>query len=552
MTFKHLKRYKQVLQVLMKYGLDDMFAHSSLHKMLPKLRFYRKIKGEISKVTHTRFQRIRMALEELGPTYIKFGQILANRPDILPAELIVELKKLQDSVPIFSFEEVKKIIETDLNGSIEQLFSQFSVQPLASASIAQVHRATLPSGEEVVIKVQRPDIEEIIEEDLKILAELAEIAEQNFPQIARFEPIELVKSLNKSMNRELNFLLEAYNINHFQHLFKAEPKIYVPKVFSKFSTRRVICLEYMEGTKIDNIPALIAQKEDLNELAEKGLFIYFQQIFRFGFFHADPHPGNVFVLKDGRICLIDFGMVGTMNRKDKEAFKEFIVAIAKGNLRQLTDAIEALTKTHRVQNKEELEYDISILIEEFPPETIDERHMGEIVERLQKIIYKHKLSFSNDFFLLLRTLVILDGIGRQLDPNFNTLERIRKHSMRLFEEGLEPKNLIKTALHEIVDIWDFIRVLPKDFKGIIQRLKDGKVKLEFIGLNQLMHSLDVISNRISAAIILAAMILGSSLVVLSHIPPLWHGIPIIGLIGISISGFFGFLMLVSIYRGGKF
>ncbi|MDP3927770.1 MAG: hypothetical protein Q8R57_01985, partial [Bacteroidota bacterium] len=154
--------------------------------------------------------------------------------------------------------------------------------------------------------------------------------------------------------------------------------------------------------------------------------------------------------------------------------------------------------------------------------------------------------------LLLRNLVILDGIGRQLDPNFNTLERIRKHSMRLFEEGLEPKNLIKTALHEIVDIWDFIRVLPKDFKGIIQRLKDGKVKLEFIGLNQLMHSLDVISNRISAAIILAAMILGSSLVVLSHIPPLWHGIPIIGLIGISISGFFGFLMLVSIYRGGKF
>jgi ubiquinone biosynthesis protein len=258
------------------------------------------------------------------------------------------------------------------------------------------------------------------------------------------------------------------------------------------------------------------------------------------------------VLKDGRICLIDFGMVGTMNRKDKEAFKDFIIAIAKGDLRNLTDAIEALTKGKRVTGKEELEYDISILIEEFPPETIDERNMSEIVDRLQKIIYKHKLSFSNDFFLLLRTLVILDGISRQLDPSFNTLERIRKHSMRLFEEGLEPKNLLKTALHEVVEIWDFVRVLPRDVRSIINRLKEGKVKLEFLGLNQLVHTLDVVANRLSAAIILAAMILGSSLVVLSHIPPLWNGIPIIGLIGIIVSGIFGFMMLFSIYRKGKY
>lgn len=552
MTFKHLSRYKQVLQVLVKYGFSDLVSHSSLRKILPKVIFHNKINGKINTLNYTRYQRIRMVLEELGPTYIKFGQILANRPDILPAELIEELKKLQDAVPGFAFDEVRAMIEADLNGSLEDLFQHFDTQAIASASIAQVHKATLHSGEVVVVKVQRPDIEGIIAEDLKILEELAEIAEHHSEQLARFEPIELVKALNKSMTRELNFLLEAYSINHFQSLFKENDWIKVPHVFSKFSSRRVITMDFISGTRIDRVAQLRDQGVDLSLLAEKGLYLYFQQIFRYGFFHADPHPGNVLVQADGVICLIDFGIVGSMNRKDKEAFREFIIAIAKGDLRGLTDAIIALTKGKRISSREELEYDISILIEEFPPETINERDIGDIVDRLQKIIYKHKLSFSNDFFLLLRTLVILDGISRQLDPNFNTLERIRKHSMRLFEEGLQPKNLVKSALRDISDVWDYVRVIPSDIKGIISRLKEGKIKMDFLGLNQLIHTLEVASNRLAAAIILAAMILGSSLVVLSGIPPKYNGIPIIGLIGIVISGIFGMLLLLSIFKKGKY
>ncbi len=552
MTFKHLTRYKQVLQVLVKYGFYDVVSHSSLRKILPKVIFHNKLNGKINSFNYSRYQRIRMVLEELGPTYIKFGQILANRPDILPAELIDELKKLQDAVPGFAFEEVRAIIEADLNGRIEDLFQSFDINPIASASIAQVHKAILPTGEVVVVKVQRPDIESIIGEDLKILEELAEISEHHSEQLARFEPIELVKALQKSMNRELNFLLEAYSINRFQNLFRENDWINIPHVYSKFSSRRVITMEYMSGIRVDKIDQLKAQGTDLSLLAEKGLYLYFQQIFRYGFFHADPHPGNVLVNKDGVICLIDFGIVGSMNRKDKEAFREFIIAIAKGDLSSLTESIIALTKGRRISTREELEYDISILIEEFPPETINERDIGDIVDRLQKIIYKHKLSFSNDFFLLLRTLVILDGISRQLDPNFNTLERIRKHSMRLFEEGLQPKNLVKSALRDISDAWDYLRVIPSDIKGIMSRLKEGKIKMDFLGLNQLIHTLEVASNRLSAAIILAAMILGSSLVVLSGIPPKYNGIPVIGLIGIIISGIFGILLLLSIFKKGKY
>jgi ubiquinone biosynthesis protein len=347
-------------------------------------------------------------------------------------------------------------------------------------------------------------------------------------------------------------LLEAYNINHFHSLFKENDWVRVPRVYNKYSSRKVICLEYLEGVRVDKTDIHQSRGIDLSLLAEKGLYIYFQQIFRYGFFHADPHPGNVLIQADGTICLIDFGMVGSLVRKDKEAFKDFIISIGKGDLPELTNSIISLSRSKKSISKEELEYDLSILIEEFPPETIAERDMKEIVDRLQKIIYKHQLSFSNDFFLLLRTLVILDGISRQLDPKFNTLERIRKHSLRLFEEGLQPQNLLKTALHDIADAWDFIKVLPGDLKSIINRLKEGKVRLDFLGLNQLIHVLEVASNRLSAAIILAAMILGSSLVVLSKVPPLYNGIPIIGLVGITISCIFGVILLLSIFKKGKY
>ncbi|MBX7206333.1 MAG: AarF/ABC1/UbiB kinase family protein [Bacteroidia bacterium] len=548
MKFKNLRRYRQVIRVLMKYGFDDVLAHSRFRRFIP----HRQLQGELSKYSYTRYERVRMAIEELGPTFIKFGQILSNRPDLLPIELINELEKLQDAVPSFATQNVKTIIETDLGAPVEELFASFSEQPIASASIAQVHEARLKTGEHVVIKVQRPDIASVIDTDLEILAELAEIAEHNFSNLARLEPVEIVKALNKSMNRELNFLLETNNIIRFQEIFKDEPLVYTPVVYTRFSTRRVITMEYVSGTKINQVQKLRDSGVNLHELAKKGLFLYFEQIFKHGFFHADPHPGNVLIMPDGKICLIDFGMMGTLNRQDKDAFKDLIVAITKGNFSKLVNAIERLTKHKKVANKEELEYDINILLDEFPPYTIDERNMTEVVDRLQYIIYKHKLSFPNDFFLLLRTLVILDGISNILDPEFNTLKYIRHQSLRLFEESIRPKNLMMLTLNSLLDIWDYLRVMPSDFKKIIERIKEGKIQIEITGLKPVLHTLDIISNRLAAAIILAAMIIGSSLIVLSHIPPYWNNIPIIGLIGIIFSGVFGVILILSIFRKGKY
>ena len=552
MNFKHLRRYRQVLKVLLSYGLDDMFADSAIRNVLPKFMAHKRLKGEYAKQKHSRYERIRMAIEDLGPTFVKFGQILSNRADLLPQEMIAELEKLQDAVPGFSFDEIKVSLEKDLNGKIEYLFESFDERPLASASIAQVHKARLHSGEDVVLKIQRPDIADIIDIDLQILADLADIAENNFPNLSRYEPVALVKSLRRSMTRELNFLLEANNIIKFRSMFEDEPGIYIPKVHTKFSTRRVLCLEYVEGIKINQVDALRKQGADLTELANTGLHLYFTQIFKFGMFHADPHPGNVLLLKDNRLCLIDFGMVGVLNRKDKHAFRDFIVALTRGNYHDLVTSIEQLTQHKHITNKEELEYDLGILVDEFPPHTIDQRNMSEVVDRLQEIIYKHKLSFPSDFFLLLRTMVILDGISRILDPEFNTLERIRKNALALYYENLEPQQVLKHSLEFIVDIWDYIRVLPKDIKSIIEKLKEGKVRIEISGLNPLLHTLDVVSNRLAAAIILAAMIIGSSLVVLSGLPPMWGGVPAIGLIGIIISGLYALVLLISIFRRGKY
>lgn len=552
MKLKNLKRYRKVLRVLIKYGLDDLLAHSTMRNMLPNFLLHKRIQGELSKMTYSRHERIRMALEELGPTFVKFGQILSNRPDLLPKELIDELEKLQDAVPSFAFTDVKEIVETDLGRPIENMFASFDEQPLASASIAQVHRATLFTGEQVVVKVQRPDIADVIETDLDILSELAEIAENNFTSLARYEPVELVKSLRKSMHRELNFLLEANNMMRFTKMFENVEWLHIPVVYTFLSSRRVITMEFIDGVKVNNLEQLRKQNISLHEVAKRGLYLYFEQIFRHGFFHADPHPGNVLVDRSGRIALIDFGMTGTLNRKDKHAFRDFIVALTKGDFTLLVEAIEHLTKNKKIENKEELEYDINVLLDEFPPSTIDERNMGEVVNSLQQIIYKHRLSFPNDFFMLLRTLVILDGVSRILEPSFNTLKYIRQNSLLLIEEKLKPKALLQTVLHTALDAWDFIRVLPGDLKKVIDRIKEGKVIIEVKGLQPLLHTLDVVSNRLAAAIVLAAMIIGSSLIVLSHIPPLWNNIPIIGLIGIIISGIFGLVLLISIFRKGKY
>jgi ubiquinone biosynthesis protein len=552
MKLKNLKRYRKVLRVLIKYGLDDLLAHSSMRNMLPNFLLHKRIQGELSKMTYSRHERIRMALEELGPTFVKFGQILSNRPDLLPKELIDELEKLQDAVPSFAFSDVKDIVETDLGKPIENMFASFDEQPLASASIAQVHRATLYTGEQVVVKVQRPDIADVIETDLDILGELAEIAENNFDSLARYEPVELVKSLRKSMHRELNFLLEANNMMRFTKMFENVEWLHIPVIYTFLSSRRVITMEFIDGVKVNNLEQLRKQNISLHEVAKRGLYLYFEQIFRHGFFHADPHPGNVLVDRSGRIALIDFGMTGTLNRKDKHAFRDFIVALTKGDFTLLVEAIEHLTKNKKIENKEELEYDINVLLDEFPPSTIDERNMGEVVNSLQQIIYKHRLSFPNDFFLLLRTLVILDGVSRILEPSFNTLKYIRQNSLLLIEEKLKPKAILQMVLHTALDAWDFIRVLPGDIKKVIDRIKEGKVIIEVKGLQPLLHTLDVVSNRLAAAIVLAAMIIGSSLIVLSHIPPLWNNIPIIGLIGIIISGIFGLILLISIFRKGKY
>lgn len=552
MNFRHLRRYRHVLKVLIGYGLDDLTGDSAIRKVLPNFTAHKKLKGELSKQTFTRYERIRMAIEDLGPTFVKFGQILSNRADLLPQELIEQLEKLQDAVPGFEYHELKAMVEKDLGGNISEIFASFDEKPLASASIAQVHKARLHTGEDVVLKVQRPDIADIIEIDLQILADLAEIAENNFPQFSRYEPVALVKSLRRSMMRELNFLLEANNIIKFRFMFENDPGVYIPKVYTRYSTRRVLCMEYIDGIKINNIAKLKEQGADLTELAAIGLHLYFTQIFKHGLFHADPHPGNVLLLKDNRICLIDFGMVGTLNRNDKHAFRDFIVALTRGNFRDLVNSIEKLTQRKNIGNKEELEYDLSVLIDEFPPHTIDERNMSEVVDRLQEIIYKHKLNFPNDFFLLLRTMVILDGVSRLLDPSFNTLERIRKNALLLYQENLEPQQILKHTLEFIVDIWDYLRVIPGDIKGIIDKLKEGKVKIEISGLNPLLHMLDVVSNRLAAAIILASMIIGSSLVVLSGLPPMWGGVPAIGLVGIIFSGVYALILIISIFRSKKY
>ena len=324
-TFQNINRSRHIIQILIKHGFEDFVYHSPLSRFIPHRK---KIILDVEKQPSslTRWERMRMAVEELGPTFIKLAQVLSNRPDILPEALITEFEKLQNRVPPFEYHEAKRIIERELGKPVDEIFDNFIEIPLASASIGQVHRARLKNGEEVVVKVQRPHVREIIDQDLSILTEIARTGEKFFNRYGITNMMDVVKTFERTMHKELDYTHEARNIERFRAFYKDRGDFYVPRAYRDYTTERVMVIEFASGCKITDIRQLQMWGHDPKELAGKGLDIYLSQIFEHGYFHADPHPGNVLVRKDGVICLIDFGMVGKLNQRDKFAFANIFVS----------------------------------------------------------------------------------------------------------------------------------------------------------------------------------------------------------------------------------
>ncbi|MEA3297165.1 MAG: AarF/ABC1/UbiB kinase family protein [candidate division Zixibacteria bacterium] len=552
--YRHIKRYRQIVSVLLKHGLGDLVTRAELYRQLGiSRRFFTMRKAEASLTPLTRWQRFRMVLEELGPSFIKLGQLASTRPDLVPPEACAEFEKLQDTVPAFPVSHARQIIETELGKPLEVLFKDFDETPVASASVSQVHRAVLPDGTVTAIKVQRPGIRATIEVDLEIMFDLAELIEKHIQGMETLDPTGIVQEFSRTIKRELDFDIEAGNIERFARNFQSDTTTYVPKVYRHLSTDKVLVMEYVEGIKVSDLDALTDANLDLELIANRGADIILKQIFEHGFFHADPHPGNILVLPDNVVCLLDYGMTGTLTGRTREQLGNLIYGIVRRDAKRMTRSLLSLSQREGTEAVESLEADIADFVEQHLYRPLKDMHIGSLLTQLVQLLMHHNLQLPPVLYLLDKALITVEGNGRRLSPEFDSIEHMKPFVRQLLSERLSIRKLRKDFYATSLDWEAVLRELPANTRNIIDKIKRGKIRIEFEhkGLEPMLRTHDRISNRLVYGIVLSSLVIGSSLIVLSGIPPKWHEIPIIGIIGFLTAGAMGFWLLVSILKHGK-
>ncbi|WP_448875293.1 ABC1 kinase family protein [Desulfobulbus propionicus] len=552
-TYRHLNRYHRILRVLFKYGFNDLVDRLHIDQYLESglQMINRKPREQIARLS--RPERLRLVFEELGPTFIKLGQLLSTRPDLIPADFLDELAKLQDDIPPFAVEEVQAIFREELGRSPEEIFHYFDAEPLAAASIGQVHRARLDSGAEVVVKVQRPGIENVIAVDLEILAHIAELMEQYLEEVQGHQPMAIVHEFARSLSREIDFSIELANVQRFARQFENNPAIHVPEVYPELSTDRLLVMEYVVGIKSSKIELLREQGYDLCLIAERGANLVMEQIFVHGFFHADPHPGNVFILPDNVVCFIDFGQMGRLSLKDREDFTDLVLDLVAGNEQKIVSGVLKVTVQLGEVDRESLGQDLGNLMDMYLYRPLAELEAGKILQDLLDLVSRHRLSFKPSLYLMMKALSTVEGVGLMLDPKLELITLAKPFMRRIRMARMQPGRIAEELSTTGASYLHLLRELPDEIRSILFQLRSGRMRLEFEhrGVKSLGEALDRVSNRISFAIVLAALIVGSSLIVLSDIPPRWHNIPVIGLIGFLVAGLMGFWLLLSIIRHGR-
>ncbi len=552
-TYRHVNRYRQILTVLFKYGFGDMIDQLNVGQYLEigMQMISRKRRERVDKLT--RSERIRMVLEELGPTFVKLGQILSTRPDLVPVELIDELSKLQDEVPPFPVSRVREIIKTEIKGPIENIFQRFDEVPLAAASIGQVHRARLKSGEEVIVKVQRPDIIKTIEVDLEILLHLASLMERHVEGWEIHRPTRIVEEFSRTLEKEIDYTIETSNAERFARQFISNSTVYVPRVFREVSTKQVLTMEYVDGIKASEIDKLDEDGFDRKIIASRGAELILEQVFEYGFFHADPHPGNIFILPDNVICYLDFGMMGRVDRRAREDFADIVYAYVSRDESKIVDALLRVVEWDIDPDRRALERDVGDFVESYLYKPLKELRIEDILKQVLELITHHKLLLPPDIFLMVKALAQVEGLGLVLDPDFDMTEKAEPFIKRLKLKRLSPKRVMGDFLDSGGELIQLLKEIPGELRDITKQLRQGKVNIGFEhrGLEDFVFEMDRSSNRIAFALVVASLIIGSSLIIMSDLGPFLFGFPILGLAGFSMAGILGIWLLISILRSGR-
>ncbi len=552
-TYRNLNRYRQILGVLISYGFGELVEHLKIDQYIDigLQMISKKREDPIEKLS--RAERTRLALEELGPTYIKLGQLLSTRPDLIPAEFVTELIKLQDNVPPFDFSETEMIFLSQFGVGAEEFFASIDKEPVASASIAQVYRARSKEGDELAVKVQRPDIKKVIEVDLEIMLHLATLMERHIEEFALHRPVRIVEEFARVIENETDFTVEASSMEHFASMFLNDPTVYIPRVFRDKSTPVILTMEMVDGIKISDVDSIEKAGLDRKLLTKRGADACLKQIFHHGFFHADPHPGNIFALPGNVICLLDFGMVGSVDRKTREDFVDIVDSIIHQQESMAVKFLLRITEWDKEPNMRVFEKDVSVFMSKYLFKTLKDIKIERLLQDLLELVSKHSLTIPADIFLMLKALGTVEGIALVLDEDFDMISHARPYIQRIKLDKLDPERIAGDLFHLTSQFMRFLGQFPHDILEISRLIRQQKltIKIEQTGLNKTLSTQDQISNRISFSIIIAALIIGSALIVISEIPPLVHGISFIGFIGFIAATVMGIWLLVAIIRKGK-
>lgn len=550
-TYRNFRRYREIISVFFKYGFGEMIYSLNLNRILDPVLKRESTAREIRQAP--RPKRLRMALEDLGSSFVKFGQILASRPDLLPMEYIEELQKLEDNVPPVDFDRIKVILEEEIGCPLEQAFKEFNETPIAAASIAQIYDAILPGGEQVVVKVQRPGLWSQVEIDLEILENLAGLLENRVEGWKVHRPSHLIQQIGRMLIRELDYTVELAYIDRFRHHLADDPNLVIPRTYDDLSTSKVIVMEKVVGLKASHRQPLLTAGYDVKKVAHRVAHSVMTQIFTHGFFHADPHAGNLFILPEEKICFIDFGMMGTMNREMRDHFADLLYGIAQRDEHLAALALISLTDPEHRPDRRSLEIDIAEFMTQHFYRPLKNMKIGRLLNELVTHTTQHGLRIPIELFILIKSVSTVESVVRKLDPDFDLIAEVTPHVRQVRLNRYRPGRIAQTLSETGSSLFTLMRFLPVEINNFFRSLEKGKARIAFEhhGLQPLIEHLDQLSNRISFAIVLAALILGSSLIIHARIPPYWNDISVIGLFGYSFAGIMGIWLLYSIIRHGK-
>lgn len=544
--YSNVKRYKEISETLVKYGFGFFVDKLVDINLVPSYILTKKSDS----LNLTTGERLRLICEELGPTFIKLGQIASTRSDIFPDDIIEELRKLQDNVKETSLESIKNIFEEEFEISIDKAFHYFDKEPIAAASIGQVHKATLLTGQEVVVKIQRPFIRKTIETDISILLQMSKHFDDYFKDMLPFSMNNVIIELTTSLKFELDYSKEGRNTERFRENFKEDENIYIPKVIWEYTSKRVLTQEWVEGVKVSKLKELNNVELDTKVLAEIGAKSFLRQVFIHGFFHGDPHPGNIIIINQNKIAFIDFGICGYLDKDTVNLITSIFIAGAKKDVERIVDLLHQIDAITDNTNIRRLKEDLLFLISHYYDIPLKKINMSEIIKEFMRIIYENHIKLPAQFTVLIKALITVEGTGRLLNPSFSISTILKDFSRDIIKHRFNLKEMFSNLNDFTQDIIYDLTILPKQLRNIIKILDKNQIKitLEEINIRNFEQELNRTSNRLSLSLIVSSLIIGASLALNLDSSSEVLGIPTISFIGYFIAAVLGIITLISIFR----